>query len=131
MNTQVLHDTLAASMRGEIQFPEVVRVLMSEGVESYRADLVRHEETFYMPSGETHVTKMDFTPVPIADDFAAADVLAAIRTSQAGAQTYKQFLDRAMAAGTTHYTVFLAGRKCIYFGRKGEFHVEEFPTARS
>lgn len=32
-----------------------------------------------------------------------------------------------MRAGTTHYNVFLSGKKAIYFGRKGEFYVENFP----
>jgi hypothetical protein len=35
-----------------------------------------------------------------------------------------------MAAGTTGYWVFLAGRKVIYFGRKGDFHIEEFPGSK-
>jgi len=38
-----------------------------------------------------------------------------------------------MAAGTTAYWVFITGRRVIYFGRKGrkgEFHVEEFPGAK-
>jgi hypothetical protein len=29
------------------------------------------------------------------------------------------------------YWAFLTGKKVIYFGRKGEMHVEEFPVAQS
>jgi hypothetical protein len=40
-------------------------------------------------------------------------------------------LSRAdMEAGTASYGVFLNGRKAIYFGRNGDFHVEPFPGAR-
>ena len=37
-------------------------------------------------------------------------------------------LRRVMAAGTTSYSVYLNGRKAIYFGRNGDFHVEPFPA---
>jgi len=131
MNTKLLHDTLAGSMEGSIAFPQVVKALSAEGVESYCADLVRREATFYATDGETHVVPMDFEPCPIAQEFSSAELLAAIRASQACEQTYREFLARAMSAGTTHYQVFLAGCKVIYFGRKGEFHIEEFPVVKS
>jgi hypothetical protein len=35
-----------------------------------------------------------------------------------------------MNAGPPSYALFVTGRKCIYFDGKGEFHIEEFPTAR-
>ncbi len=40
-------------------------------------------------------------------------------------------MKRSAAAGVIAYWAFLTGRKVIYFGRKGEFHVEEFPGAKS
>jgi uncharacterized protein YbcV (DUF1398 family) len=126
MNTQLLSATLARSMKGEIAFPEVVGVMMAEGVESYHADLVRQEETFYARNGETHVERMHISPLAIADEFSGESVVSAIRASQAGESKYPEFLDRVTKAGTTNYVVYLDGRRCIYFGRKGEFHVEEF-----
>ena len=127
MNTEILHETLKRSLQGAIAFPEVVRILTAEGVESYRADLVRREETFYLPDGATHVEKIDFPAAGIAEDFSASGVVAAIRASQEGKSKYHEFLTRVMHAGTASYAVFLTGKRCIYFGRKGEFHVEEFP----
>jgi uncharacterized protein YbcV (DUF1398 family) len=127
MNIEIMHDTLAKSMAGSIDFPEVVRRLTTEGVESYRADLVRLEETFYMPDGESHVEKMSLPQSPIAEEFSAEGVIAAIRGSQSGKTKYREFLKLAMDAGTTNYVVFLRGKRCIYFGRSGDFHVERFP----
>ncbi len=127
MNTELLHKTLAGSLAGRVAFPEVVGTMIAEGVESYRADLVRMEEIFYAPDGETHVEKIDFPAKPIGEEFVVAGLIAAIRDSQAGRCRYPEFLTRAMAAGTTSYVVFLNGKKVIYFGRKGEFHIEEFP----
>jgi uncharacterized protein YbcV (DUF1398 family) len=130
MNTEILRDALARSLAGTFAFPDVVRTLTAEGVESYRADLVRLEETFYMPDGATFVEKIDFPAKAIGKDFAVSEVVSAIRDSQAGTCKYRQFLNRVMDAGTTSYVVYLSGKKVIYFGRKGEFHVEEFPGAK-
>ena len=130
MNIEVLKQSTAGSLAGTVAFPEVARSLIGEGVESYDADLVRLQKTFYMPDGETHVEKLDFSARPIGKEFDAAEVLAAIRASQRDNQPYPAFLRRVMDAGTTRYIVFLNGQKAIYFGRKGEFHVEEFPRAQ-
>jgi uncharacterized protein YbcV (DUF1398 family) len=130
MNLELIRSTLAGSLAGTNAFPDVVRTLTAERVESYRADLVRMEETFYMPDGTTHVEKLEFPKLPIGEEFDAADVVAAIRDSQAGKCKYPEFLTRVMNAGTTSYVAYLKGKRVIYFGRKGEFHVEEFPRAQ-
>ncbi|MGA8231339.1 MAG: hypothetical protein WB795_07645 [Candidatus Acidiferrales bacterium] len=36
-------------------------------------------------------------------------------------------MKRSSAPGVIAYWAFLTGRRVIYLGRKGEFHVEEFP----
>jgi uncharacterized protein YbcV (DUF1398 family) len=127
MNAEVLKQSLAGSLAGTDSFPEVVATLVAQGCEWYYADLVRLEKTFYAPDGENHVLAMDLPVPPIAAAFDQAEVLAAIRASQHDNQPYPNFLRRVMRAGTTSYSVYLAGQRAIYFGRKGEFHVEEFP----
>jgi uncharacterized protein YbcV (DUF1398 family) len=56
-------------------------------------------------------------------------VVAAIRAAQADTIRYPEFMKQAMAAGAVAYWVFLSGKKVIYFGRRGEFHIEEFPRS--
>ncbi len=126
MNTEAIHTALAGSLAGNTTFPEVVRALAAEGVESYRIDLVRMEKTSYMPDGETDLQRFAH-PGAIAEDFSPTAVVAAIRDIQAKKIKYREFLTRIMAAGCTGYSVFIHGEKAIYFGRKGGFHVEEFP----
>jgi uncharacterized protein YbcV (DUF1398 family) len=58
-------------------------------------------------------------------------VVAAIRGAQTDTIRYPEFMKRSAAAGVIAYWAFLSGRKVIYFGRKGELHVEEFPGAKS
>jgi uncharacterized protein YbcV (DUF1398 family) len=130
MNTDVMRDTVIKSLEGTMDFPEIVTLLLADGVERYHADLVRMEKTFYMPDGTTHVEKMPIAQLPIGETFVAADLVATIRDSQSAGQKYADFLRRATAAGSTDYAVYLQGRRAIYFGRKGEYHIEVFPGAK-
>lgn len=130
MNIAVLRESMARSLRGEVTFPEVVKVMMAEGVESYWVDLVRREDTFYMPDGQSHRETMEMPASVIDSGFAQAEVIAAIRAAQADSIRYPEFVRRLAAAGATGYAVYLAGKKVVYFGRKGEMHVEEFPGAK-
>ena len=127
MNVDVLHSTTAGSLDGTMKFPQVVATLAAEGVESYRVDLVRSEKIFYSPCGQVHSESFACESAPIAPDFSGSAVVAAILASQAGEIGYPEFLGRIRAAGVTGYVVYIAGRRAIYTGRTGEFHVEEFP----
>ncbi|MGB6876055.1 MAG: DUF1398 family protein [Candidatus Acidiferrales bacterium] len=130
MNTEAMHRALEGSQQGRLTFREVVSILVDAGVESYRADLVRADDTFYMPNGETHIEKMTIPSAKIAGEFSASGIVAAIRAVQADEIRYPEFLKRAMASGVASYWVFLTGKKVIYFGRNGSFHVEEFPRPK-
>ncbi len=127
MDQQLFHQTTLDSFSGARSFPQIVMALAQAGLESYTVDMVRRTKTFYMPDGRTYEEGFEFQGPPVAADFSQEQVLAAIRASQAGQSTYSQFLERILKAGTTAYSVFIHGRKAIYFGRKGEFHVENFP----
>jgi len=131
MNTQEMHDVLAGSQEGKLTFPEVIRRLLAANVESYFCDLAAGKETFYTRDGETHVEKMTLPLAPIAVEFSAANVAATIRAAQADSIRYPEFVKRVRAAGNIGYWVFLTGKKVIYFGRKGEQHIEEFPKPKS
>ena len=131
MSTMVIHEVLAESQAGNLIFPEVVRRLLEVGVESYLCDLANGTESFYLIDGKTHAEKMVLPLMPIAEEFSSSDLVAAIRGAQADTVRYPEFMKRSAAAGVIAYWAFLTGKKVIYFGRKGEMHVEEFPKARS
>jgi uncharacterized protein YbcV (DUF1398 family) len=130
VSAQVIHEVLAESQAGELVFPEVVRRLLEVGVESYFCDLATGTETFYMGDGQTHLEKMTLPLSPVAEGLSSAELIAAIRRAQTDTIRYPEFMKRASAAGVIAYWAFLTGRKVIYFGRQGEFHVEEFPQAK-
>ena len=118
-----------ASDAEEMAFPRIVELLIEAGVERYHADLARHEKTYYLPGGQSHVTPCAEIGVPIARAFDGAGVAAAIRASQAGEIGYRSFLRRIAAAGCAGYIVSIAGRRAVYLGRTAEPHVEHFPGA--
>ena len=131
MNTAVMHWASEGSEAGELRFPEVVGALMAAGVESYSADLVRGEKTFYMPDGETYIVPSKLPVTAIAGEYWEDGVVAAIRGAQTDAIRYPEFVRQSRAAGVVAYWVFLTGQRAVYLGRKGEIHVELFPGAQA
>ncbi len=130
MNTEAMRRVLEGSQEGKLTFPQAVSMLIEAGVESYRCDLIRADDTFYMPNGETHVEKMSVPRAQIPAEFSASGIAAAICAVQADKIRYPEFLKHAMAAGVASYWVFITGKRVIYFGRNGDFHVEEFPSSK-
>lgn len=124
----IIDECAAASLAGTIPFPEVIGRLASMGIERYHADYSRHETTYYLPDGDSHVVQLAHPPQGIGATFSAAEVEAAVRASQRGEIKYVEFLQRTMAAGCVGYFVQIAGRQVLYFGRNGEVHLEPFPA---
>jgi uncharacterized protein YbcV (DUF1398 family) len=131
MNVEAMHQVMVETQAGRLIFPEVVRRLLEVGVESYFCDLASRQETFYLTDRQTYSEKMTLGPASIAEEFSSSGLIAAIRGAQADTIRYPEFIKCSAAAGVMAYWVFLAGRKVIYFGRKGEFHIEEFPRTKA
>lgn len=130
MNKEILHSTSMGSMNGTMSFPQIVQILTQEGVESYQIDLAQNLKTFYMPSGEVFKENFAYKSPSMAIEFSQEKVVAAIRSSQAGKINYIEFLNQILHAGVLSYNVYLKGRKAIYFGRHGDFHIENFPAVK-
>ena len=132
MNQQqitVIQECASLSVDGKISFGDVVGRLMKIGLERYHADYTRHECTYYMPDGESIVVPVHHPAIPIAQEFSAKGVESAVRQAQRGEIFYPEFLKQTFAAGCIGYFVQITGRQVIYFGRKGEQHIERFPSA--
>jgi len=123
-----IRDTFAASKAGSIHFGQVVSALVGAGVESYHIDYRAGRATWYMPAGVPLTLEMPGSEVEIAAAFSATAVKAAILGAQRGEVIYPEFVKLSMAAGCVGYAVWLAGRHVSYYGRKGETHIEHFPS---
>ena len=127
MDLAVLNECEVLSFYGKTPFPLIVGRLAANNVERYCADLVKLEKFYYSPDGQSAVVPMPLSGSPaIAKDWSLNNVRAAIRDSQKGDIQYPEFLKRIMSAGCVFYDVFIDGRKAIYTGRNGDFHVENF-----
>jgi uncharacterized protein YbcV (DUF1398 family) len=130
MSNHVIHELAIATQQGKMTFPQVVKGLLEVGVESYLVDFASKQKTHYLADGTTHAVPMILDPGPIAAEFDGAGLVAAIRGAQADTVRYPEFVKRSTAAGVIGYWAFLTGKKVIYFGRKGEQHIEEFPKPK-
>jgi uncharacterized protein YbcV (DUF1398 family) len=131
MSQQAIHELTIATQQGKMTFPDVVRGLLEAGVESYLVDFATKQNTHYLADGSTLTVPMILNPDPIATDFDSAALVAAIRGAQADTVRYPEFVKRSTAAGVIGYWAFLTGKRVIYFGRKGEQHIEEFPKPKA
>ena len=125
---QVMQACTKGSLEGAMPFPEVVARLMDVGCEQYHTDFRRQEKTYYMPDGETHVEPLPLASQPIGQDLDPDEIVAALRAIQAQQINYVQFLDRIIVAGCVGYFVYVTGKRAMYLGRNGDFHVELFPA---
>lgn len=130
MNTKIVTDAARATLSGSIPFPEVVRRLTETGVEYYHVDYVALRKTFYSATGDVVMTPISYEDLPpVAADFNAPELRAAILDSQRHGQHYREFTRRAMAAGVQGYIAFLRGQRVTYWARNGDQHTEWFPGA--
>lgn len=125
---QMMRECSIGSIDGTLTFPDVVSRLASIGCEAYHADFSREEKTYYTRDGESFIHPLPLSSRAVPEAFASEEIVAALRTIQRGEISYKAFLDRIRAAGCAGYIVFIAGRRTVYFGRRGDLYVEEFPS---
>ena len=130
MNTEVMHQVAVATEEGRMTFPQVVGKLLEIGVESYFVDFATGRKTHYSADGRTHTEPMILKLDPVAEEFSSSNLIAAIRGAQADTVRYPEFVKRSTAAGVIGYWAFLAGKRVVYFGRKGELHIEKFPGSK-
>lgn len=130
MNTETVAEAARAALDGSVPFPEIVRKLIETGVEYYHVDYVALQKRFYSATGAVVTTPIPYEGLPpVAADFDAVGLRAAILDSQRHGQHYRDFTRRAMVAGVQGYIAFLRGLRVTYWGRGGDQHTEWFPGA--
>ncbi|KTD03233.1 DUF1398 family protein [Fluoribacter gormanii] len=131
MNSKIIHECTIGALEGRVSFPETVKKLIDINIERYHADLVRLEKVFYANNGETYIERLSFADCPcLTEQFDAETINAAIRSIQHNEIDYPEFLRRIIAGGCASYVVWIDGQFASYFGRKGECHIEKFPSQK-
>jgi len=130
MDTEIIKNACEKSFTENMPFPEVIKRLVDAGVESYYADLSQLQKMNYAPSGETFVAQLKTQPLGTeAEEFSADAVKQALQDIREKKIGYAEFLRQIVAAGTLACAVHIRGRRALYIGRAGDFHVERFPGA--
>jgi uncharacterized protein YbcV (DUF1398 family) len=124
----VIQSTFQASNNGSIHFGQVVSRLIEVEVETYHVDYRSGRTTYYLPNGDTVDLKFEMPKHGINATFDSGALRAAILGAQQGKLMYPEFKLISQNAGCVGYTVWIAGRHAVYFGRRGETHVENFPN---
>jgi uncharacterized protein YbcV (DUF1398 family) len=100
MDTRIILEAAEATLAGTMPFPEVVAKLIAAGVEYYHVDYVGLCKQFYDGAGGRVVTPISYEGLPpVAPEFDAAALRAAILDIQQKSLKYRDFTERAMAAG--------------------------------
>jgi uncharacterized protein YbcV (DUF1398 family) len=129
MNTATVSDCMTASF-ADTPFPVVVQHLAGAGVSAYTADLIALRKTYYDGDAESFDKPLPLTDSPaVAARFDGATVEATVKAIQRKEIGYAEFLRRIMRAGCARYSVYVGGRKAVYFGRDGDSYTEPFPAA--
>lgn len=129
LQRSVAQACLQGAENGSKSFPEIVGALIAAGFESYLVDYRRAAAIYYLADGDSVELPTHRIDSPVAAEFDAAAIQAAIREAQqlADGYTYLGFCRKTAAAGCAGYIVSFSGRRALYFGRTGETHVEHFP----
>lgn len=128
MDHEIIKDCTDLSLNGKITFPEVVSRMASTGVERYLVDLIGMQKMAYGVNGDYYSASLVLEKPLINAVFSGENVGKAVKSIQQGQIKYLEFLDQITKAGCSHYEVYISGRKVCYFGRKGEQHMEYFPS---
>jgi len=131
MDNNIINECSKRSLDGTITFPDQVMKLIAARTERYIADLIGLKKTYFGTKDEIHITDLVLENLKkVITDFDEKEIKNAVIDIQQDRIDYKTFLHHIMAAGCSHYEVFLTGKKAIYFGRDGSFHIEHFPKGK-
>lgn len=110
MDSRKVLNAANTALTGSQPFPEIVKMLLAEGVKYYHVDYVSKSFTFYGGNGEVGHAPLQFEGLPeVAPGFDIQELRAAILDSQRNNQNFRDFCRRAMLAGVQGYFAFLLG----------------------
>ena len=129
-HTNLINEAFRASNAGQIHFGQVLGLLMAAEVESYSVDFRSGTTTYTSINDQSHTLQCTPSNTVVAPQFSKEAIKQAIVGAQQGKVLYPEFKELAVAAGCIGYSVWLAGRHVVFFGRSGEQHIEYFPEER-
>ncbi|MDR0483666.1 MAG: DUF1398 domain-containing protein [Alphaproteobacteria bacterium] len=128
MDIVVIKSVQKAFINHTLSFPEGIGKLITAGVQWQYVDFIQMLTTSYSADNNYFVSEIAFNEkVFVADTFNAEAIKQAIKLSQEQNLPFFDFYKTSVNAGCIGYHIFIAGKKVVYYGRKGESHTEFFP----
>lgn len=112
-----------------LPFPKTVERLTQLGVERYHVDFIAQTVTAYT-ARNADVAAGTLERVEGPNAWNVEKIKEAVRQVQGGLITYSEFSKGIIDGGVTNYWACLTGKRVIYMGRLGDFHIEWFPGQR-
>jgi uncharacterized protein YbcV (DUF1398 family) len=132
VETIVEAQSRAARIRPRVGgFPHLAEVLRQAGVERIHCNVPAMSTVNVTAGGDVvqQGTPQVSGTVAIAP-FDEGALITALRTDQAGASTYPEFMAAVWRVGVVTYDIDLAGRTCTYRSAAGAQYVEQYPAVR-
>ena len=117
-----------------LPFPQTVAALQDLNVSRYHVDFIGCTSTSYVRGPTSHAKTVHIASLPshgsgVTDAFDHEALKAATQQVRQGKLTYPEFAGKCMDAGVVGYLTFIEGKRVMYFGEKGDYHLEWFPGA--
>jgi uncharacterized protein YbcV (DUF1398 family) len=122
-------EKIQAAYKSAKTYPELVKMLISAGIQSYTVEVSTGSILYRLAAGENHLHQKSAEPKQIEKNFSEEQTIKAIRDNQQGKSDYPTFMDDIAKAGVRFYEATLAGnRKRVTYIGIGGYYEELIPV---
>ncbi len=117
-------------------FPQTVTALIDLNVPRYHVDYMGCTTTSYIRDTASRAVTVHVASIPshgsgAVGTFNREQLKVTLQAVIRGKLTYPEFASGCIDAGVVGYIAFIDGKRVVYYGEKGDHHVEWFPGAGS
>jgi uncharacterized protein YbcV (DUF1398 family) len=118
-----IEDKIQAAYKSAKNYPELVKMLISAGIQSYTVEVSTGIILYRLAAGESHLHQKSTEPKQIEKNFSEALTVKAIRDNQQGKSDYPTFMNDIAKAGVRFYEATLSGsrKRVVYIGIGGYY----------
>lgn len=125
MEPEILRAAADQTLSNQKSFQDMCRKLLLAGIESVHFDLIANRMTCYTPEGRVFDEPFFFEGPRVADVFSEESIIEDYKALLMHKLSLHEFFAFIMLAGATGFTIYLLGKKVLFFGRCGENHLEQ------
>ncbi|QDK36356.1 hypothetical protein [Bdellovibrio sp. NC01] len=124
MEPEILRTATDQTLSNQISFEDMCDKFLRAGIESAHVDLFAKRITFHTPEAHVYEESFYFEGPRVADIFSEEKIILDFKSLLLRKLSLHEFFNFIMLAGVTGFTIYLLGKKVLFFGRRGEYHLE-------